>query len=33
MREISAVMLDIDGVLTVSWRPLPGLPRLLGRAG
>jgi phosphoglycolate phosphatase-like HAD superfamily hydrolase len=24
MREISALMLDIDGVLTVSWRPLPG---------
>ena len=24
MREISAVMLDVDGVLTVSWRPLPG---------
>lgn len=24
MREIAAVMLDVDGVLTVSWRPLPG---------
>jgi HAD superfamily hydrolase (TIGR01458 family) len=24
MRGISAVLLDIDGVLTVSWRPLPG---------
>jgi HAD superfamily hydrolase (TIGR01458 family) len=24
MREIRAVLLDIDGVLTVSWRPLPG---------
>jgi HAD superfamily hydrolase (TIGR01458 family) len=24
MRGISAILLDIDGVLTVSWRPLPG---------
>ena len=24
MRGIRAVLLDIDGVLTVSWRPLPG---------
>jgi HAD superfamily hydrolase (TIGR01458 family) len=24
MRRIRAVLLDIDGVLTVSWRPLPG---------
>jgi HAD superfamily hydrolase (TIGR01458 family) len=24
MQGISAVLLDIDGVLTVSWRPLPG---------
>jgi HAD superfamily hydrolase (TIGR01458 family) len=24
MRRISAVMLDIDGTLTVSWRPVPG---------
>ncbi len=24
MRGITAVLLDIDGVLTVSWRPLPG---------
>jgi HAD superfamily hydrolase (TIGR01458 family) len=24
MRRINAVLLDIDGVLTTSWRPLPG---------
>lgn len=24
MRQISAVLLDIDGTLTVSWRPVPG---------
>jgi HAD superfamily hydrolase (TIGR01458 family) len=24
MRQIRAVLLDIDGTLTVSWRPLPG---------
>ena len=24
MRRISAVLIDIDGVLTVSWKPLPG---------
>jgi HAD superfamily hydrolase (TIGR01458 family) len=24
MPEITAVLIDIDGVLTVSWRPLPG---------
>ena len=24
MRRIGAVLLDIDGVLTVSWRPVPG---------
>lgn len=24
MRRISAVLLDIDGTLTVSWRPVPG---------
>jgi HAD superfamily hydrolase (TIGR01458 family) len=24
MRDIRAVLLDIDGVLTVSWRPIPG---------
>jgi HAD superfamily hydrolase (TIGR01458 family) len=24
MQQISAVLIDIDGVLTVSWRPLPG---------
>jgi HAD superfamily hydrolase (TIGR01458 family) len=24
MKEIRAVLLDIDGVLTVSWRPIPG---------
>src|ERR1017187_3487132 len=24
MHEVRAVLLDIDGVLTVSWRPIPG---------
>ena len=24
MRRIRAVLIDIDGVLTVSWKPLPG---------
>ena len=24
MRRIDAVLIDIDGVLTVSWKPLPG---------
>ncbi len=24
MRQIRAILLDIDGVLTVSWRPVPG---------
>ena len=24
MRRIRAVLIDIDGVLTISWKPLPG---------
>ncbi len=31
MRRIRAVLLDIDGVLTVSWRPVPGAPEALAR--
>src|SRR5215831_15201820 len=30
MREIRAVLADIDGVLTVSWRPVPGAGAALG---
>ena len=29
MRRIRAVLIDIDGVLTVSWKPLPGAVRAL----
>ncbi|MGO9729353.1 MAG: HAD-IIA family hydrolase [Streptosporangiaceae bacterium] len=31
MRRIRAVLIDIDGVLTVSWRPLPGAVAALHR--
>jgi len=31
MRGISAVLLDIDGVLTVFWRPLPGAVEAVAR--
>jgi HAD superfamily hydrolase (TIGR01458 family) len=31
MRRIGAVLIDIDGVLTVSWRPLPGAVAALQR--
>lgn len=31
MRRIRAVLLDIDGVLTVSWRPVPGAIEALAR--
>jgi HAD superfamily hydrolase (TIGR01458 family) len=31
MQRISAVLLDIDGVLTVSWRPLPGAVEAVNR--
>ena len=31
MRPIRAVLIDIDGVLTVSWKPLPGAVRALQR--
>ena len=31
MRPIRAVLIDIDGVLTVSWRPLPGAVAALHR--
>ncbi|MBC6461167.1 TIGR01458 family HAD-type hydrolase [Actinomadura sp. HBU206391] len=31
MGEIRAVLIDIDGVLTVSWRPLPGAVEALTR--
>ena len=31
MRRISAVLIDIDGVLTVSWKPLPGAVAALRR--
>jgi len=31
MRRIRAVLIDIDGVLTVSWRPLPGAVAALAR--
>jgi HAD superfamily hydrolase (TIGR01458 family) len=31
MRRIHAVLIDIDGVLTVSWRPLPGAVAALKR--
>lgn len=31
MRGIRAVLLDIDGVLTVSWRPLPGAAEAVTR--
>ncbi|HUA29214.1 MAG TPA: hypothetical protein VMC03_10035 [Streptosporangiaceae bacterium] len=31
MRRIRAVLLDIDGVLTVSWRPVPGAAEALAR--
>lgn len=31
MRRIRAVLIDIDGVLTVSWQPLPGTVAALQR--
>jgi len=31
MRRIRAVLLDIDGVLTVSWRPVPGAVEAVAR--
>ena len=31
MRRIRAVLIDIDGVLTVSWKPLPGAVAALQR--
>jgi HAD superfamily hydrolase (TIGR01458 family) len=31
MRPIRAVLLDIDGVLTVSWRPVPGAVEAVAR--
>ncbi len=31
MRPIRAVLIDIDGVLTVSWKPLPGAVAALQR--
>jgi HAD superfamily hydrolase (TIGR01458 family) len=31
MQRIGAVLIDIDGVLTVSWQPLPGAVAALGR--
>lgn len=31
LRDISGFLLDIDGVLTVSWRPLLGAPEALAR--
>src|SRR6266851_2213101 len=31
MRRIRAVLIDIDGVLTVSWKPLPGAAAALHR--
>jgi HAD superfamily hydrolase (TIGR01458 family) len=31
MRRIGAVLIDIDGVLTVSWQPLPGAVEALQR--
>jgi len=31
MRRIGAVLIDIDGVLTVSWKPLPGAVAALRR--
>ncbi|MFE7777047.1 HAD-IIA family hydrolase [Streptomyces sp. NPDC057445] len=31
MEQVSAVLLDIDGVLTVSWKPLPGAVEAVGR--
>ncbi|MGN6791350.1 MAG: HAD-IIA family hydrolase [Streptosporangiaceae bacterium] len=31
MRPIQAVLIDIDGVLTISWKPLPGAVAALGR--
>jgi len=31
MRRIDAVLIDIDGVLTVSWKPLPGAVAALQR--
>ena len=31
MRPIRAVLIDIDGVLTVSWKPLPGAVAVLQR--
>jgi len=31
MERIRAVLLDIDGVLTVSWRPLPGAAEAVAR--
>jgi HAD superfamily hydrolase (TIGR01458 family) len=31
MRRIGAVLIDIDGVLTVSWKPLPGAVAALQR--
>ena len=31
MESVRAVLIDIDGVLTVSWKPLPGAVRALAR--
>ncbi|MFC5805139.1 HAD-IIA family hydrolase [Streptomyces formicae] len=31
MQRVSAVLIDIDGVLTVSWRPLPGAVEAMRR--
>jgi HAD superfamily hydrolase (TIGR01458 family) len=31
MERIRTVLIDIDGVLTVSWQALPGAPQALGR--
>jgi ribonucleotide monophosphatase NagD (HAD superfamily) len=31
MRRIGAMLMDIDGVLAVSWQPLPGTVAALGR--
>ena len=31
MRDIAGLLVDIDGVLTVSWEPLPGIPEAFAR--